>query len=756
MGKEPLWCENCGTPHEGVCPIAPPLRVPLPPVRDKPIQSQARLSLPQYLDLRQVDVEANGKPVLGVFSSKIVQQRTQFGPFIAPRAPISKSNENEVHNPDKFVYKIFDKDGQEQAKLDLRDENCCSWMIFIRPARTADEQNLVVYQFNDDLFFTSCKPIQPNCELKVYYASDYAKLMNVKTFECDGTDSLLSIPMSQDDSTSSFVSVTTYPSLEHKASTSFQYNDTNNNEAPSSSEPWKCSSCNKVFATFNQLESHLCESRKAKRGRKPKLKEGEEMSKEIEGPSGSDKGQAGKTKGKGARGRGKKDSKNFACGQCDKVFMTAEKMKTHTYLHTGERPFTCSESDCGKAFISKYKLLRHMATHSPNKMHSCTFCDKKFHRKDHLKNHLHTHDPNKVLFRCTECGKVYNTKPGYKKHIAMHAAASGELVCKICERECENTEALLQHIKSHSGKSSVTKEKKHQCEHCDRKFYTRKDVRRHMVVHTGRKDFLCQTCGQRFGRKDHLVRHTRKSHEGSDPQIRVRLGEHLQAMAVASMPNMVTSQGMTFQEPFHSMHDSQQLLHPQIPSTSIQQEPPYPMSPPVRNRLMELLKIPPVPPSRFNNNYHPQIKVEPVMESMESMGSCKMGVDPMTPTSVDVGHLLGFLPVNSTHMQPQHHHHHHHQGIPPPTPTSPHMMVPTTSHASLPQSTQNAPQAHLPHNVIQAHSVEHIGMPQVTAVDLHVNQMQMSSHQVSQQGLDPMHVGFLGNQALPRFHQAFQ
>lgn len=44
--------------------------------------------------------------VLGVFSSKVVQQRTQFGPFIAPRAPISKTNDNEVHNPDKFVYKV--------------------------------------------------------------------------------------------------------------------------------------------------------------------------------------------------------------------------------------------------------------------------------------------------------------------------------------------------------------------------------------------------------------------------------------------------------------------------------------------------------------------------------------------------------------------------------------------------------------------------------------------------------------------------
>lgn len=33
-----------------------------------------------------------------------------------------------------------------------------------------------------------------------------------------------------------------------------------------------------------------------------------------------------------------------------------------------------------------------------------------------------------------------------------------------------------------------------------------------MVVHTGRKDFLCQYCAQRFGRKDHLTRHVKKSH----------------------------------------------------------------------------------------------------------------------------------------------------------------------------------------------------------------------------------------------------
>jgi len=33
-----------------------------------------------------------------------------------------------------------------------------------------------------------------------------------------------------------------------------------------------------------------------------------------------------------------------------------------------------------------------------------------------------------------------------------------------------------------------------------------------MVVHTGLRDFLCQFCPQRFGRKDHLTRHIKKSH----------------------------------------------------------------------------------------------------------------------------------------------------------------------------------------------------------------------------------------------------
>ncbi|KAI5612410.1 zinc finger protein PLAGL2 isoform X1, partial [Silurus asotus] len=208
-----------------------------------------------------------------------------------------------------------------------------------------------------------------------------------------------------------------------------------------------------------------------------------------------------------------KEESGKECLVCGTLFSSQDKLQIHTFSHTGEKPFHCSQPHCHKAFSSKYKLYRHMATHSPQKTHQCTFCEKMFHRKDHLKNHLQTHDPNKEAFKCEECGKHYNTKLGYKRHVAMHSATAGDLTCKVCLQSYESTPALLDHLKSHSGKSSGgTKEKKHPCDHCDRRFYTRKDVRRHMVVHTGRKDFLCQYCAQRFGRKDHLTRHVKKSH----------------------------------------------------------------------------------------------------------------------------------------------------------------------------------------------------------------------------------------------------
>ncbi|XP_062871010.1 pleiomorphic adenoma gene X [Trichomycterus rosablanca] len=139
-----------------------------------------------------------------------------------------------------------------------------------------------------------------------------------------------------------------------------------------------------------------------------------------------------------------------------------------------------------------------------------------FHGQEQLSSHLQTHDSNKPDLQCEECGKHFNTRLGLRRHVATHATSvTGDLTCKVCHQIFESMPTLLEHLSTHTGRpppDGAVRERKHQCDSCGRRFFTRKDVRRHAVVHTGRRDFLCPRCAQRFGRRDHLTRHLKKSH----------------------------------------------------------------------------------------------------------------------------------------------------------------------------------------------------------------------------------------------------
>ena len=86
-------------------------------------------------------------------------------------------------------------------------------------------------------------------------------------------------------------------------------------------------------------------------------------------------------------------------------------------------------------------------------------------------------------------------------------------MCGVCKAEFTEKPKLIAHLKIHAGARSIKDSEKNQkCPFCNKMFFTRKDVKRHLVVHTKDRDFLCQYCPQRFGRRDHLVRHLKKAH----------------------------------------------------------------------------------------------------------------------------------------------------------------------------------------------------------------------------------------------------
>jgi len=207
---------------------------------------------------------------------------------------------------------------------------------------------------------------------------------------------------------------------------------------------------------------------------------------------------------------------SHSCDECFKTFSSPGKLKQHEYTHTGETPFECKIPGCDKKFTSKFKLKRHILIHSQTKTFLCDICQRAFRRKDHLKNHEKVHDPGKTVYTCSYdgCGRTYNSVSSFRKHQAMHSAEEGQLDCKICKMVLQSQDELMNHLKVHAGSRTIkgSVDKKFVCNQCDKKFFTRKDLKRHSVVHTGNREFSCPHCTQRFGRKDHMTRHAKKTH----------------------------------------------------------------------------------------------------------------------------------------------------------------------------------------------------------------------------------------------------
>ncbi|GLB36754.1 putative zinc finger, C2H2 type [Lyophyllum shimeji] len=57
---------------------------------------------------------------------------------------------------------------------------------------------------------------------------------------------------------------------------------------------------------------------------------------------------------------------------------------------------------------------------------------------------------------------------------------------------------------------SLSREKKHGCTMCHKRFDRPSTLKKHLLVHTGEKAFVCDTCGRRFGVASNLNRHVRR------------------------------------------------------------------------------------------------------------------------------------------------------------------------------------------------------------------------------------------------------
>ncbi|XP_037552902.1 zinc finger protein 436-like, partial [Nematolebias whitei] len=190
---------------------------------------------------------------------------------------------------------------------------------------------------------------------------------------------------------------------------------------------------------------------------------------------------------------------------------------------------------CGKVMKNKSSLARHSFIHTGNKPFSCHLCELRFNRRDNLQHHLAHLHPDGVSRRekrraspswlCAVCGKTFSCRSRLKTHEVIHSGVKPHR-CPLCPKAYMRVNDLEHHRKvvHESSGADPTQPASLLCDSCGKEFRCRSQLVIHFQTHTGERPHLCDVCGRKFSRQYQLKRHKILMHANfSDGQVSPRL-----------------------------------------------------------------------------------------------------------------------------------------------------------------------------------------------------------------------------------------
>lgn len=197
--------------------------------------------------------------------------------------------------------------------------------------------------------------------------------------------------------------------------------------------------------------------------------------------------------------------RNYICKTCDSGFVTLGMLSNHSKIHlTGI--FKCTS--CPKVFDTAVKRSSHIkCVHREVKFNKCIYCPERF--RDHQTKVVHMRDKHNYQFGITECepcGKKYNSPRSLRNHIRRDHLQARPNQCQHCDMSFFTKTQLRQHVVKHSGVKNF------ECEVCSKTYGLKKTLVEHMRIHTNDRRFKCNLCGMAFVQNCSLKGHIRSKH----------------------------------------------------------------------------------------------------------------------------------------------------------------------------------------------------------------------------------------------------